>query len=246
MTKERLQKALARAGVASRRGAEKLIAEGHVRINNKRVTEMGVQIDVTKDKVSVSGKHVQLFTEEQQDKAYFLLHKPGGVLTTTSDDRGRKTVMELIGTKDTPVRIYPVGRLDFDTEGALLLTNDGSLAHKLTHPKYHVPKTYLVKVKGVPDEDKLDKLRRGIYLDDGPTKPATVEVVRHTEANTWVEITVTEGRNRMVKRMFWRIRHPVLRLIRTEFAGLSVEKMGPGSFRVLTNKEVQSLLRYVK
>ncbi len=239
-TKERLHRALARSGVASRRKAETLIREGHVRVNNKRVTEMGFHIDVDTDKVTVSGRPVRLVAEQKQDKAYFLLHKPPNVLTTTHDDRGRPTVMDLIAG-DTPVRIYPVGRLDFDSEGALLLTNDGQLAHKLTHPRFHVPKTYLVKVKGVPTEDKLDKLRRGIYLDDGPTKPADIEVVRHTKSNTWVEITITEGRNRLVKRMFWRIKHPVLRLIRTSFANLNVEDLAPGRFRVLSKKEVKQL-----
>jgi len=242
---ERIQKALARAGVASRRAAEEMILQGRIRVNGRPVKELGLKVDIANDKVTVDGRPVRLQAEEELEKAYFLLNKPPNTLTTTKDDRGRKTVLDLIGG-ETHVRVYPVGRLDFDAEGALLITNDGKLAHQLTHPRFHVPKTYLAKVKGRPTEESLDKLRRGIYLDDGPTRPAHVELVEHTKANTWVEITVTEGRNRLIKRMFWRIRHPVARLIRVRFGNLEVNDLAPGRFRLLTKKEIADLKAWVK
>jgi 23S rRNA pseudouridine2605 synthase len=242
---ERLHKALARAGVASRRKAEVLITDGKVRLNDELVTELGMLVDPLRDTVTVDGRPVRLQTEEEQEKVYFLLNKPPKTLTTTRDDRGRQTVLDLVaGAAES--RIFPVGRLDFDTEGALLLTNDGNLAHRLTHPRYSVPKTYLCKVKGRPSEDELNKLRRGIYLDDGPTRPADVEVVDEVKNNTWVEITVSEGRNRLVKRMFWRIRHPVMRLIRVQFGGLRVDDLPPGRFRALTKKELHSLRAWTR
>lgn len=216
-----------------------MIANGEVRVNKRVVTEMGFRIRPT-DVVHVGGHKVHIANDTDQEHIYLLLNKPPNHLTTTKDDRGRKTVMDLIaGTEGT--RIYPVGRLDFDAEGALLLTNDGQLAHKLTHPRFHVPKTYLAKVKGVPTEAALDKLRQGIYLDDGPTKPAHVELGARAKVNSWVEITVTEGRNRLIKRMFWRIRHPVLKLVRLEFAGLSADNLRSGQSRPLTKREVARL-----
>lgn len=237
---ERLHKALARAGVASRRSAERMIAEGRVRLNGRPVTEAGARLDPSKDEVFVDGKRIRMQEEGEQEKVYLLLNKPAGTLTTTKDDRGRKTVLDLVaGAANT--RIYPVGRLDYDAEGALLLTNDGALAHQLMHPKFHVPKTYLAKVKGRPKDEELDRLRRGIYLEDGPTKAAHVEIVEEVKMNTWVEITVTEGRNRLVKRMFWRIRHPVLKLMRVTFGNLTTEGLRSGEYRVLTKKELQGL-----
>lgn len=242
---ERLHKALARAGVASRRAAEQMIAEGRVRLNGRTVTEPGARVDVTKDEVHVDGRKVRIAAEGEQEKVYLLLNKPAGTLTTTKDERGRKTVLDLVaGAGDT--RIYPVGRLDYDAEGALLLTNDGALAHQLMHPKFHVPKTYMAKVKGRPKEADLDRLRRGIYLEDGPTRAAHVEVIEEVKRNTWVEITITEGRNRLVKRMFWRIRHPVLKLVRVRFGNLTLDGLKPGTYRMLTKKELQGLKAMVR
>lgn len=242
---ERLHKALARAGVASRRAVEQMISEGRVRINGQVVDRLGLKVDLERDQVQVDGRRVSLVSEKVHEKVYFLLHKPPNTLTTTKDERGRKTVLDLVsGASDG--RIYPVGRLDFDAEGALLLTNDGDLAHKLTHPKFAVPKTYLAKVKGRPAEDKLEKLRRGIYLEDGPTKAAHVEIHQQVKRNTWVEITVTEGRNRLVKRMFWRIGHPVMKLVRVQFGTLSIDGLRSGTYRSLTKREVQSLRTMVR
>ncbi len=237
---ERLHKVLARAGVASRRAAERMIAEGRVRLNGRPVTELGAHLDPDKDEVFVDGRRVRVASEGDQEKVYLLLNKPAGTLTTTKDDRGRKTVLDLVGgAGDT--RIFPVGRLDYDAEGALLLTNDGALAHQLVHPKFHVPKTYMVKVKGRPKDQDLDRLRRGIYLEDGPTRAAHVEIVEEVKKNTWVEITITEGRNRLVKRMFWRIRNPVLKLLRVRFGNLTTDGLKPGAYRMLTKKELQGL-----
>jgi 23S rRNA pseudouridine2605 synthase len=192
----------------------------------------------------VDGKPIRLITPDLEEKVYFLLNKPPNVLTTTKDDRGRPTVMDLVlGATDG--RIFPVGRLDFDAEGALLLTNDGDLAHMLTHPRYHVPKTYEVKVKGRPEEASLDKLRRGIYLEDGATKPADVEVLGTAKVNTWVSITISEGRNRLVKRMFWRIKHPVMKLVRTQFAGIGTQGLRHGEYRPLSKKELAGLRQMV-
>ena len=244
MADERLQKALARAGVASRRAAEQMIVAGRVRVNDKVVTELGTKIDPGKDDVRVDGRRVPVTSPEKQEMVYFLLNKPPGFLTTTKDDRGRQTVMDLV-VGASQARIYPVGRLDFDAEGVLLLTNDGELANLLTHPRYHVPKTYLAKVKGVPTEAKLDKLRRGIYLEDGPTQPAHIEVEEKMKANTWVEITVTEGRNRLIKRMFWRIEHPVLKLVRTRFGALERDGLRLGEYRELSKKELIELRAFI-
>lgn len=244
MVEERLQKALARAGVASRRAAEAMIAAGRVRVNGKVITEMGTKVDPGKDDVRVDGRHIATTAPDQQEKVYFVLNKPPGFLTTTKDDRGRKTVMDLV-VGASQARIYPVGRLDFDAEGVLLLTNDGELANLLTHPRYHVPKTYLAKVKGVPSEEKLNKLRKGIYLEDGPTKPAHVEIEEKMKANTWVEITVTEGRNRLIKRMFWRIQHPVLKLVRTRFGALDREGLRLGEYREISKKELVQLREFI-
>lgn len=237
---ERLHKALARAGVASRRAAEQMITEGRIRVNGHVVDQLGAHVDPDKDQVTVDGKKIRLAPEGQQEKVYILLNKPTKTLTTTRDERGRKTVLDLVvGAGDT--RIFPVGRLDFEAEGALLLTNDGALAHQLTNPKFHVPKTYQVKVKGRPRDDELERLRRGIYLEDGPTKAAHVEVLQETKMNTWVEITVTEGRNRLVKRMFWRLRHPVLKLVRVRYGNLTAEGLKVGQYRLLTKKELTEL-----
>lgn len=237
---ERLQKALARAGVASRRAAEQMIVEGRVRVNDVVVRELGTKVDPSRDQVRVDGRVVQVMPAEAQEKVYFLLNKPTGFLTTTKDDRGRRTVMDLVRAASA-ARIYPVGRLDYDAEGALLLTNDGELANLLTHPRYHVPKTYNAKVKGLPKEVDLDKLRRGIFLEDGPTKPAHVEIIQRVRVNTWVEITVTEGRNRLIKRMFWRIQHPVLKLVRTKFGALDTEGLRVGEYRELEPRELDQL-----
>lgn len=245
MAQERLQKVLARSGVASRRAVEGMIAEGRIKVNGKIITEMGHLVDVDTDRIFVDNRTVRLVSDESQEKVYFLLNKPANVLTTVKDDRERTTVMDYVkGASES--RIFPVGRLDYDAEGALLLTNDGELANQLIHPKFHVAKRYIVKVKGTPKEPDIAKLRRGIYLEDGPTGPSHVEVLGKAKVNTWVEVVLTQGKNRQIKRMFWRIQNPVQKLIRTHFAGISVEGLNPGQYRLLTKREIQRLKSQIK
>ena len=240
MVQERIHKCLARAGVASRRAVERMIREGRVRLNNKPLVELGTLVDSEKDIIHINGKRVSISEDLISERVYFLLNKPANVLSTVKDDGDRTTVTKLIkGIGDA--RIYPVGRLDYDAEGVLLLTNDGELTHQLLHPKKKIPKVYMVKVKGEPAEANLDKLRRGIYLEDGPTGPTKITVIKKARVNTWVEVTLTQGKNRQIKRMFWRIEHPVMKIVRTSFAGLSVQGLRPGEFRQLTKRELTFL-----
>ncbi|PZE21983.1 pseudouridine synthase [Paenibacillus xerothermodurans] len=233
---ERLQKVLAEAGVASRRKCEELITAGRVQVNGEVVTAMGVKVDPTQDVILVEGKPIR-----QQKKVYVLFHKPKGVITSASDPGGRKIVTDYL--KDISERIYPVGRLDYDTEGLLLLTNDGDFANLLTHPKHHVPRTYHATVKGVPHGTLLDKLRNGIELEDGMTAPAEVEYhdINPESNETVVSITIYEGRNRQVRRMFDAIGFPVVRLRRVMFGPLALTGVGRGRYRHLTPQEVKEL-----
>lgn len=231
---ERLQKIIAQAGIASRREAEKLILEGRVTLNNKVVNEPGTKADIEKDIIKVDSKKIPFDTK----KVYILLNKPKGCISTAFDPQDRPTVVALVKTKQ---RIFPIGRLDFDAEGAILLTNDGELTNKLIHPRYKVPKKYLVKVSDVPDERDIEKLRKGVHLEDGRTLPAEVKFVKKTETNSWLEITVYEGRNRLIKRMCFAIGHSVLKLKRIEFAGIKVGNLKPAEYRFLTTQEVDGL-----
>src|SRR5688572_26371472 len=192
---ERLQKYLAGAGVASRRAAEELITAGRVQVNNKTITELGTKVEPGKDLVTVDGKLIEVKTH----RAYYLLYKPVGMVTTLSDPQGRPTVGELLAT--APERIFPIGRLDYDAEGALLCTDDGDLANRLTHPKFQVVRTYLAKLKGEPTPQTLEKLRGGVRLEDGMATPTSVDVHERAEKNTWLRISVTEGRPHFIKRM---------------------------------------------
>ncbi|ADG82476.1 pseudouridine synthase [Thermincola potens] len=235
MERQRLQKFMAHAGVASRRKCEELIAAGKVKVNGKVVTEMGYTVDPSVDRVEVAGLGIIV----HEKKEYILLYKPAGVLSSASDDRGRKTVVDLI--KNAKTRLYPVGRLDYDTEGLILLTNDGRLTNLLIHPRYKVDKTYRAVVQGIPGEDKLAALRNGIMLEDGPTYPARVKMLKQINGNGLVEITIHEGRNRQVRRMFDAIGHPVLKLKRTRFGFLELGNLQPGQYRALSAAEVAKL-----
>ena len=228
---ERLQKLIARAGVCSRREAEKFIAAGRVSVDGKIVTELGAKADSSKNKIRVDGKLLTFCAE----KIYLLLNKPRGYVSTVKDDRGRKTVLELLGNFSE--RVYPVGRLDLNSEGLLLLTNDGDLTNALIHPRYEISKTYRAKISGDVTEEKLDRLRAGVELDDGLTAPAEVYLL---EKNL-VEVTIHEGRNRQVRRMFAAIGCDVKRLRRVKFAGLTLEGVGVGKFRALTAEEIARL-----
>ncbi|MFB6362548.1 pseudouridine synthase [Paenibacillus elgii] len=233
---DRLQKVLAEAGVASRRKCEDLITAGRVEVNDKVVTTLGVKVDPSQDFIKVDGKPIR-----RQSKVYVIFNKPKGVITSAQDPEGRKTVTEFF--KNIKQRIYPIGRLDYDTEGLLLLTNDGEFAHLLTHPKHHVPRTYLATVKGVPHGSLLDKLKNGIELEDGMTAPAEVEYqdVRPETNESVVKITIYEGRNRQVRRMFDAIHHPVIKLKRVQFGPLLLSGIPRGKFRHLTPQEVNEL-----
>ncbi|HZN93883.1 MAG TPA: pseudouridine synthase, partial [Myxococcales bacterium] len=232
---ERLQKFLSRAGVASRRRAEELIAEGRVKVNGEVVGEPGTKVEPGKDLVQVDGQLVEATAE----RGYFILYKPEGVVTTLVDPEGRPTVADCM--RGLERRVYPVGRLDYDAEGALLLTDDGELAHRLMHPSFQVPRTYLAKVKGVPDEATLDKLRGGVRLEDGMARPLSVDLFERAEKNTWLKLVLGEGRTHLVKRLCAAVGHPVVRLFRPHHAGVGLEGLSPGELRPLTAGEVEAL-----
>ena len=233
---ERIQKIISAAGVTSRRAAEELIAEGRVRVNGQVVTELGTKADPSKDHIKVDGKLIN----PKQPQTYIMLNKPAGFVTTMSDPEGRPTVQDLL--KGVKVRVYPVGRLDYNTEGMLILTNDGDFAHLVTHPKHELPKTYLAKIKGVLDERQIENIETGLFLDDGKTAPAKLKKIRKEEANSWVEITITEGRKRQVRRMFDRVGRSVIKLKRIKTGNLVLGDLPEGTFRYLTPVEVKGLM----
>lgn len=231
----RLQKYLAQCGVASRRHAEEMIAQGLVQVNGQTVTEMGVQVEET-DVVCVRGEQVRPETE----KRYILYHKPMGEVTTVTDDRGRETVMDHF--RDFLVRLYPVGRLDYDSEGLLLLTNDGDLAARLTHPSHEVDKTYLARVSMHLTPDEIHQLRAGVTLEDGfRTSPAKVRVIREETFASAVLITIHEGHNRQVRRMMEAVGHKVLLLRRVRFGPIDLKGVERGAWRDLTAEEIKAL-----
>lgn len=234
----RLQKYMAMCGVAARRKCEEMIAAGRVTVNGRLVTEMGTQVE-EHDEVLVDG--VRITPEEE--KRYVLYHKPAGEVTTVSDEKGRETVMDRF--RDFPVRLYPVGRLDYDSEGLLLLTNDGALAQRLTHPSCEVDKVYLARVTGNPSNETIDRLRRGVYMegDERRTYPAQVRVVRDESLFSDILVTIHEGRNRQVRRMFDAVGHKVLLLRRVRFGPLELGSLRRGEWRELTAQEVEQLHR---
>ena len=235
LQKERLQKVMAKAGIASRRKCEELIAEGAVKVNGRQVTEQGIKVDPQKDKILVQGKLIN----RPEDKVYLLMYKPRGYVTTLNDPEGRKTIVDLL--KKIKERVYPVGRLDYDSEGLLLITNDGELANALTHPSHEVKKTYLVTVVGIPLAKSLEQMSKGLELEDGITAPTLVTLVEILEDRSLLEITVHEGKNRLVRRMCEKIGHPVLRLKRIRLGSLTIKGVKPGQYRLLNPKEIREL-----
>jgi 23S rRNA pseudouridine2605 synthase len=234
----RLQKILAAAGIASRRNAEEIISAGRVTLNGKIVTELGTKADLSTDTITVDGKPLQ----RPQRFVYFVLNKPKGYVTTVSDPEGRPTVMQLLG--NLPERVYPVGRLDYASEGLLLLTNDGDLAQKLTKAGSHIPKTYNVKISGKPNEQAIQKLRNGvtITLDDNrrvKTSPAKIQLLHDVE-NPWYEVILIEGRNRQIRRMFQQVGFLVEKIKRVQLGPLTLD-VPPGKFRPLTKSEIFQL-----
>ena len=230
---ERLQKVLAQAGLGSRRACEALIEAGRVVVNGE-VAILGRRVDPEHDRVMVDGVTVPV----RSGLVYYLLNKPPKVMTTAHDPEGRPTVVDLVPAEP---RVFPVGRLDWDTEGLLLLTNDGPLAHGLTHPSRGVPKTYLAEVAGVPGRVALRRLREGVDLDDGRTAPATARLAQTTPTGAALEIVIHEGRNRQVRRMCEAVGHPVRRLVRTRFGPLRDHTLAPGQWRPLTHEEIRAL-----
>ncbi|MCH5461357.1 rRNA pseudouridine synthase [Lactobacillus sp. LC28-10] len=235
---ERLQKVMAHAGVASRRSSEKLITSGHVKVNGKTVTELGVKV----------GKHDRVTVDEMPIQTempiYILMNKPRQVVSTVSDDKHRKTVIDLLDD-EIKERVYPVGRLDYDTTGLLLLTNDGELANQLTHPKYEVDKTYVAKVQGIPTNEELKNLRQGVSLDGKKTSPARSKVLSSDDKRKTaiVSLTIHEGKNHQVKKMLQAVGHPVMKLKRETYAFLTLKGVQPGEFRELNPEEVKELKR---
>ena len=231
----RLQKYMALCGVASRRASEEMIASGRVCVNGCTVTEMGVQVDEERDQVTVDGEPIRL----EGEKHYLAYYKPVGEVTTVSDPEGRATVMDKF--RDYPVRLYPVGRLDYDSEGLLLLTNDGDMMNSLLHPSHEVNKTYLARVSSRLEDETVRRLRQGVTLDGRLTSPAQVRVVRYETFDTVVLVTIHEGRYRQVRRMFEAVGHQVVSLKRVGFGPIQLGDLPRGQWRRLTDAEVKRL-----
>lgn len=231
----RLQKYIAKAGICSRRKAELMILEGRVSVNDILVTDMGYKVDISKDKVRVNNQLITL----DNDKVYIALNKPSGVITSVKDEKNRKTVLNF--TKDIKQRIYPVGRLDYDTSGLIILTNDGDIANKLMHPSKKVYKKYIAMVDGIPSELELDKLRNGIVIDNKKTSKARAYLVDKINEDAVVVIEIYEGRNHQVKKMCEKIGHPVKRLKRVSIGEIELGDLRPGEWRYLTEKELKFL-----
>jgi 23S rRNA pseudouridine2605 synthase len=236
MAQERLQKVVARAGVASRRAAEELILKGRVRVNGSVVVTLGTKVDPRADKVEVDGRRLVA-----EVPIYLVLHKPRGVVSTVNDPEGRKTVRDLV--RGITERVFPVGRLDYHTSGVLLLTNDGEFCDGLIHPKRDVPKTYVVKVAGEMKEADRQHWEQGVVIDGEKTRPADVFVLRREKGKTWLEVTLFEGRNQQIRKMGDATGFKVMRLARTAFAGISSEGLRPGDYRPLMPEELTLLRR---
>lgn len=237
---ERLQKVIANLGYCSRRKAEELIKDGKVLVNGNIVTELGTKVK-NSDTIEVEGN----ILDNNKNYEYYILNKPRGVVTTTNDEHGRKTVIDLI---DTSTRIYPIGRLDYDTTGLLLLTNDGELANKLMHPSFKIDKTYIAKIEGIISPISIKKLRSGVVIDGYKTRPARVKVksIDKKTNKSIVEITISEGKNHQVKKMFEAVGHQILKLKREKYAIFDIKDLKVGEYRKLTFKEVSVLYSLVK
>ena len=235
----RINKFMAECGVASRRACDEMILEGRVKVNGKKIDTPGLEINEFNDAVTLDGRRITLVSK----KYYIMLHKPKGYVTTVKDDKGRKTVMELIKIRS---RLYPVGRLDYDTEGLLLLTNDGQLAYALTHPSHEVPKTYIAKIKGKISDTEVRQLRKGVEIDGKITLPAVVKIIETDDEFSRVEVTIKEGRNHQIKKMFEVVGKEVVFLKRTAIGPLKLGGLGRGEYKNLTSKEIEILKAIVK
>jgi 23S rRNA pseudouridine2605 synthase len=235
--KIRLQKLLSEAGIASRRKAEELILEGRVRVNNAVITELGSKADPEKDIIKVNGKIIKI----QSRKIYIALHKPVGIISSRKDEKNRKTVIDLIPIKNY---IYPVGRLDFDSSGLIILTNDGEVANELLHPGYKIPKTYIVEIDGAIKKEQLANFSAGIELEDGITAPARARVISGGKDSTRLEVIISEGKNRQIRRMFESLGFNVQKLKRTKIGNISLGNLSNGEFRYLTDEEIKWLKQH--
>lgn len=235
---ERLQKYLAECGIASRRKCEEYIIQGKVQVNGKTITELGVKVNPEKDKITFEGKNVK----QEERKVYILLNKPIGYVTTSDEQFGRDKVLDLVKVRE---RVVPVGRLDMYTSGALILTNDGDFVYKVTHPKHEIEKTYTVTIAGIINNDSVEKLRKGVQIEDYITRPAKVKILKtDTEKNrSRLEITIHEGKNRQVRKMCEAIGHKVIALHRSKIAGIGVKDIELGKWRYLTKKEIEKILK---
>ena len=234
--KERLQKIIAAAGIDSRRHAEKLITAGRVSVNGVVVNELGAKADGAIDIIRVDSKIISV----DRTMIYIILHKPAGYVTTLSDPQLRPTVVDLIG--DVPERVYPVGRLDYDSEGLLLLTNDGDFAQKMQHPRFQLPKVYRVKIQGRLSKDEIKQLGKGVRLEDGIFKPENMQIEKFNDKSCWLRLALREGKNRIIRRGFEAAGHRVARLIREEIGAVQLGNLKEGSWRYLTKKEIGQLL----
>jgi 23S rRNA pseudouridine2605 synthase len=239
LMEKRLQKILSEMGITSRRKAEDLIFEGRVTVNG-RIATIGTKADPVKDHIKVNGK----LLIRPEPKVYIILNKPKDVVTSLHDPEGRPTVKDFL--KGVKYRVFPVGRLDYDSEGLLLLTNDGDFAHAVLHPSKKISKTYLVKVKGILDKEEIEKLKSGVRLRDGMTLPAKVKKIKRTENNSWLEMTIYEGKKRQIRRMLEKTGHDVLKLKRIRVDGLELGKLEPGTFRYLTPEERDKIKKEVE
>ncbi len=233
--KERLQKVMAELGVASRRKCEELIADGKVKVNGTTITELGFKVDRDLDKITVNDKLLKM----ENKKIYILLNKPIGYITSVKDQFDRPTVLDLI--KNINARVFPIGRLDYDTEGLLILTNDGELTYKITHPKHNINKTYRALIKGAADDKDIDSFRKGLRIEDYITSPAKLEILWYEKNNTVVNITIHEGKNRQVRKMCSAIGHEVLKLKRISIGKLTLGELKLGQWRHLTDEEIRYL-----
>lgn len=229
---------MAHCGIASRRKCEEYILDGRVKVNGNMIKELGTQVDPNRDRVYFDGKRINI----EKEKIYIMLNKPIGVVTSVKDEKNRKTVVDFIPIQQ---RIYPVGRLDIDTTGLLLLTNDGKLAHHLMHPSKGIPKTYIATVKGRPDGKSLKKLREGVDLGDFITSPAKVKILKSFEQDSIVQITIHEGKNHQVKRMFGYVGHEVKKLKRISFGEIHLGGLNVGNYRFLTEEEMKYLRKII-
>lgn len=236
----RIQKFLSESGTASRREAEKLILAGKVSVNGKVVKELWTQIDPEKDIVSLDNKTV----EKQEERVTLILFKPRGYVTTLKDEKGRRSVSDLI--KDIPIRVFPVGRLDLNTDGLIILTNDGEMAQMISHPRYGCEKTYVAKVSGIPEQKTLKRLAKGIMLDGEMTLPAVLNMGKKLGNSCYIEITIKEGKNRQVRQMFESVGYPIRKLRRVRIGPLTLRNMKPGEYRFLSDKELKTLKKEIE